>query len=611
MVSKEIPIKHHMGKTQKLLNQFKIISSLFTKKQRRGFQLLILIMIINSIFEMLGVGAISPLLSLAVDESNTSSTSIRIISQITGFSGKELFYFIGIGFIFLTVVKNTFSFLTYLSRSMFYTRLNKSFSSRLVNNYLAKDFVWFLNRNTSDFPRLIIDEVQQISQKVINSILIIFSNLFLTLGLLIVLGIQNWLMAIIIFTFLGGLYYILYIVFKNRLKFLGKKRFALNKDRFILLNNMFSGIKEVKVRDKERFFLNRFIENARNIARNTVRQDAYTVLPRYTVETVVFCLFGFLLIFIKSHDSRLIEHLPTITLYAFAGYRLLPSLQQISRSMNAVVSGVESLKNLRSELVHDDQLPAVNNRITLGKTLELKNIKYIYPEQERQIFHDFNLTIKSKEKLGIVGFSGSGKTTLLNLLIGLLFPQQGYLKIDDTIIDQNNVSGWRHNLGLVSQDVYLLDGTIAENIAFGINTAGIDQEKLITCARAAEIHSTILSLPNGYETEVGERGIRLSGGQAQRIVIARALYHDPDVLIFDEATSAMDNLTEKAIMDSIERLSGEKTIIIVAHRLSTVKDCDRIILLKDGQILNQGTYEDLLEHDQNFRRLAMENDTEE
>ncbi len=611
MGNKEIPIKRHMGKTQKLFNQFGIINSLFTNKQRRGFQLLILIMIINSVFEMLGVGAVSPLLSLAVNESNTSSTSIRIISQITGFSGKELFYFMGIGFIVLTVVKNAFSFLTYLSRSIFYTRLNKSFSTKLVNNYLAKDYVWFLNRNTSDFPRLIIDEVQQISQKVINSILIIFSNLFLTLGLLIVLGIQNWLMAIIIFSFLGGLYYILYLVFKNRLKFLGKKRFDLNKDRFILLNNMFSGIKEVKVRDKERFYLNRFIDNARRIARNTVRQDAYTVLPRYTVETVVFCLFGLLLIMIKSHDSKLIEHLPTITLYAFAGYRLLPSLQQISRSLNAVVSGVESLKNLRKELVAEDQLPAVNNRIPLVNTLELRNINYAFPEKDKQIFHDFNLTIKSKEKLGIVGFSGSGKTTLLNLIIGLLFPQKGYLKIDDTIIHQDCVSGWRHNLGLVSQDVYLLDGTIAENIAFGINSAGIDEEQLMKCAQAAEIHNTIMSLPDGYQTEVGERGVRLSGGQAQRIVIARALYHNPDVLIFDEATSAMDNLTEKAIMDSIDRLSGEKTIIIVAHRLSTVKDCDRIILLKDGRILNQGTYDDLLEHDLDFRRLAMENDTKE
>ncbi|MDC7221305.1 MAG: ABC transporter ATP-binding protein [Spirochaetales bacterium] len=564
-------------------------------------------MVANSFLEMLGVGAISPLLSVAVG--NVSSRPVQIISDLTGFTSTSLLHLVAIGFIFLTIGKNCFSLFTFAQTTRFYTRIYRSMSTRLLQSFLSQEYTWFVNRNSSDFPRLIIQEVIFVARGIIYNLLLTFTNSVLALGLVILLALESWKAALIMLFVLGGLYFLMYLFFRQRLRFLGKKRFRLDKSRFTLLNNIFGGIKEVKIREKEEYYLERYKKVALEVARNTFRSDVYGVIPRYFVETFLFVIFGIMIILLNSTGINIQELLPSISLYAFAGYRLMPTLQKISRSVNAITTKMESLEKLKYSLqTYSYEEKKDHGIIHLKDKINIEQVSFAYPESIDVVLNRFSLEIKSCEKIGLVGFSGSGKTTLLNLLMGLLEPDSGYISIDGCKLTKENISGWRKNLGLVSQDVYLLDGTIAENIAFGIKPSEIDQERLEAAARSAEIHNTIMNMPEGYKTQAGERGVKLSGGQAQRIVIARALYHQPDVLIFDEATSAMDNLTEKAIMDSINRLSGEKTLIIVAHRLSTVKDCDRIILMKDGKILNQGNYDFLIENEPEFKRLAMETD---
>jgi ATP-binding cassette, subfamily B, bacterial PglK len=594
-----------------LFRQFFDMLALFTPREKRDFRILLFILLVNSLIEMAGVGAISPLLNLSVNTGDPTGFPLSQISRLTGASGQTLLIIIAVGFIVLTLLRNLFSLFTFSRTTQFYTRIYRSLSARLLKNYLSKDFIWFLNKNSSDFPRLIIQEVNYVARSIIYNLLLILTNGILALGLLVLLSLQNVLVAAAMILLLGSLYALLYVFFKTRLKFLGIKRFRLDQERFTLLNNLFGGIKQVKIREKEAFFRKKYEDNAFEFSRTTVRSEVYGVAPRYAVETIIFSLFGGVILYIHSRGANIGDILPSLSLYAFAAYRLLPTLQKISKSVNTVVSNMESFRKLKSDLLTDiSPSPASSpEEEALTGEIRLNHISYTYPGTDLPVLRDFDLAIGSHEKLGIVGFSGSGKTTLLNIIMGLLQPSSGEFSVNGVPIDRDSLSRWRKSLGLVSQDVYLLDGTVAENIAFGEEPGRIDRKRMEEAAGMAEIHKTILAMERGYETEVGERGMKLSGGQAQRIVIARALYHQPDVLIFDEATSAMDNLTEKAIMESLDRLSGMKTLIIVAHRLTTVKDCDRIILLRDGRIINEGTYASLMEKDPDFRHLAMESDT--
>jgi ABC-type multidrug transport system fused ATPase/permease subunit len=295
--------------------------------------------------------------------------------------------------------------------------------------------------------------------------------------------------------------------------------------------------------------------------------------------------------------------LPIISLYVFAGYRLMPALQVIYSSFTKITFVGPSLdklyydiKSLKAFVPNQDE-----GILKLEQTISLKNISYEYPNSSRTVLKDININIPAKNTIGLIGSTGSGKTTIIDIILGLLEAQKGNLEVDGKLITKNNCRAWQRSLGYVPQHIYLADDTIAANIAFGLNVDEINQEAVEKSAKIANLFEFVVNeLPNKFKTKVGERGVRLSGGQRQRIGIARALYHNPQVLILDEATSALDNETEKAVMEAVNNLSKDITIILIAHRLNTVKNCDIVFKIEKGQLVSQGTFDQLIDNNKDF-----------
>jgi ABC-type multidrug transport system fused ATPase/permease subunit len=305
-------------------------------------------------------------------------------------------------------------------------------------------------------------------------------------------------------------------------------------------------------------------------------------------------------------NGSFIDAIPIITLYAFAGYRLMPSFQQIYSSIAILRYAGPALDSLYDDMKRLKPLVAkyenIQEDVKFNENISLNDINFQYPNASRTSLKKINFSISARTTVGLVGPTGSGKTTLVDLILCLLEAQNGTLKVDGRIINKKNIKAWQNLIGYVPQNIYLTDDTITANIALGVDPMNIDHKEIVRAAKNASIHDFVINeLPKKYETTVGERGIRLSGGQRQRIGIARALYRRPQLLILDEATSALDNLTEKIVMEAVQNIGKNITIIIIAHRLSTVRECDKIYLLENGQIKSQGRFEELIESDKNFK----------
>jgi ABC-type multidrug transport system fused ATPase/permease subunit len=322
------------------------------------------------------------------------------------------------------------------------------------------------------------------------------------------------------------------------------------------------------------------------------------------------------LMMLISGNGNISEVIPVLGVFAFAGLKIFPAMQQTYQALTLMRTVHPMLQNLHRDIRATRQTQptaAISSqlstdariRLPFSRSLRLKGICYAYPATDRPALCSFDAEIAARSTVGIVGGSGVGKTTAVDVILGLLEPQSGSILVDDVAVTPGNLRSWQNAIGYVPQSIYLIDGTVAENIALGLPSADIDMAAVERAASIARLHDFVISeLPSGYATAVGERGIRLSGGQRQRIGIARALYHDPEVLILDEATSALDNLTERAFMEAVQSLGGKKTIIMIAHRLSTVRDCEQIVLMEQGRVLAIGTYDQLVAENETFRRMA-------
>jgi ABC-type multidrug transport system fused ATPase/permease subunit len=354
-------------------------------------------------------------------------------------------------------------------------------------------------------------------------------------------------------------------------------------------------------------FINRFRLPASNYAKAHANSLIIAQVPRFALEGIAFGGILILILLLISKGNSLSSVSPTIALFTISGYRLMPAIQQVYTTISQIKYTRNAIDQLYDEFTilknySTNVMP--NNRLNFSKSINLKSIEYSYPNSKKEILHNLNLYIPINSKIGIVGSTGSGKTTTVDIILGLLDPTSGQFEIDDIKITIDNKRSWQENISYVPQNIYLSDDTIASNIAFGIEIKNINQNAVEKASRIANLHNFVINeLPYGYQTQIGERGIRLSGGQRQRIGIARALYNNPKLLILDEATSSLDNLTENAVMDAINNLGNDITIIIIAHRLSTVKNCDKIFLLDKGAIISSGTYDTLSEKSESFIKL--------
>ena len=406
---------------------------------------------------------------------------------------------------------------------------------------------------------------------------------------------------------LGGAYFLIHNLSKSFLNHIGKTRFRSNQLRFTSLSEAFGAVKEIKVGGLEQTYIKQFSDPAKNFAKAQYSASVVSQLPRHAIEAIAFGGILLLILYLMKQEGTFASALPVISLYAYAGYRLMPALQNIyasSAKLRYIVPTLNSLyedfKIFKSFDTQQDQ-----GVLTLNKEITLNNVYYQYPNTSRIALNDINLKIPVRKTIGLVGTTGSGKTTTVDIILGLLEVKQGTLEVDGKVINKKNCRAWQKSIGYVPQNIYLTDDTIEANIALGVSSKEINLETVKNVCKIANLHEFITSeLPNQYKTIVGERGIRLSGGQKQRIGIARALYHNPQILILDEATSSLDNMTEKLVMEEINDIGKDITIVIIAHRLSTIKNCDIIYLLDKGQLKNKGTFEEIINANDNFQKNA-------
>jgi ABC-type multidrug transport system fused ATPase/permease subunit len=407
----------------------------------------------------------------------------------------------------------------------------------------------------------------------------------------------------------GGTYGLIFLAVKRPLTRMGRERIEANREKFQVMQEAMGGIKNVKLMNLEESYVDRLHVPAYRQARNQAAQAMISELPRNLLEVIAFGgMILFTLWLLVMQGGRIHNIIPILGVYAFAAARIFPNIQKVFASVSTIRFGQPALEQLHADLTGPppDSFTrgATGPQIHLRDRLELDDVTFRFPGSETPALDGLTMTIRANTAVGIVGATGAGKTTTVDLILGLLSTQEGALRIDGQEIGPHNVRAWQKSVGYVPQDIFLIDDTVSANIAFGSPPGKIDHEAVRRAARMAALDEFVREqLPEGYDTRVGERGTRLSGGQRQRIGIARALYTDPDILVFDEATSALDTITERAVIDAVRTIGRTKTIIMIAHRLMTVRDCDEIFLLERGRLAAQGSYDDLVERHAGFRAL--------
>jgi ABC-type multidrug transport system fused ATPase/permease subunit len=569
------------------------------------------VLLIMGFVELVGVGSISPFISV-VSNPNIIHTNkyLNMAYDYFQFSSDNQFIVIlGICVIVVLTLSNVCLSLINFIIYFFSAKKEHALSMRLLEKYLRQPYLFFLNVNSAELSRNILGDIGSFISNVLIKFLNLISAVIISLSIIILLIIINPLLALVISLILSLSYIVIFAIVRNYLARKGIERSILNTLRFKYINEIFGGIKDIKILGKEKVFMDFFFIPSKKYPMNNAISEVVNDLPKYILETIAFCgIIGIIISMIIS-GSKIDEFLPTLTVYAFAAYRLLPTLQKIFRAIASIKYHMPIIDNLYKDF---RQLPEGNiltddniSRMEFTKNISLKNIAFSYPKTRKDVINNQDLLIEANTSIALVGSTGCGKTTFADILLGLLAPQSGKIYVDDRAIDDSNRKNWQKNLGYVPQSIYLTDDTIRNNIAFGVSPEKINEDSIIQAAKLANIHDFVVNeLENRYDTIIGERGIRLSGGQRQRIGIARAIYHDPSVLILDEATSALDSLTENAIMDAIKNIQHKKTIIMIAHRITTVKHCDVIYMMDKGKFIDHGTYEELYTRNEVFRGMA-------
>tara|TARA_B110000483_G_scaffold233117_1_gene301516 strand:- start:4843 stop:6618 length:1776 start_codon:yes stop_codon:yes gene_type:complete len=580
---------------------FKKLLYFLTPLEKKRASLLLIMIIIMAFIDMLGVASILPFMAVLTNPSLIETNSfLSSMFQATSAIGikttQEFIFLLGVLVFIFLIFSLSFKAFTVYVQTRFIQMQQHSISKRLLENYIYQPYSWLLNRNSADIGKTILSETGLIIGQGLIPISNLITHSIITIFLLILLLTVDIKLTLIVTFVIGGAYFIIFTFCRKFLDRIGKERLISNKFRFKFISEAFGASKEVKVAKLEEFFINRFSKYSIIAAKNNASSNIINQLPRYFIEAIAFGGMLLLILFIISKTGTFINSIPIIAVYAFAGYRLIPSIQQIYQSItslkfsNATVNQVyDDLKNLKISSLNQDQ-----DILPFNKTIKLNHIIYNYPNSSRTALKDINLTIPALKTVGLVGPTGCGKTSTVDVILGLLEPQKGTLEIDGEIITKKNLRSWQRSIGYVPQNIYLSDDTIAANIAFGVDPENINFQSIERAAKIANLDMFVINeLPNKYQTVVGERGVRLSGGQRQRIGIARALYHNPKVLILDEATSALDNQTEQTVMDEINKLRKDLTIILIAHRLNTIKNCDVIFRFEKGQLVTQGTFNEL------------------
>nr|WP_317200246.1 ABC transporter ATP-binding protein [uncultured Psychrobacter sp.] len=596
-----------------MLHMIQQLFSLLSPKQVKQFYILQVLVVIMAFTELLGIASIAPFMALVGDisilERGGIFTKLYLLSGLE--EPTDFLFYTGLVVLVALATSTLVSMYTIWKLSIYGASVGTEIADRLYSYYMKEDWQFHTNGSSAQLTKQVSTEAARITNGIIQPLMKMNAKVILTFFIAIAVIIYDPLVAIFGLTVFVVSYFLLYMLVRKKLVYNGRKLSDVSTQRFRLMNEGFGGIKDVILLDRSHDFVNSFKKSGITFARAQGTNLAISQVPRYFMELIAFgTMISLVLLLIKLHDGNLGQVLPVLAVYALAAFKLLPALQQIYASITQIKGTVAAFDAIKDDLKRSFENNIQNNRskslepMSFNNRLVLKNIKFNYPKKEVAAVNGIDMTIPANSVVGLVGASGSGKSTLIDILLGLLVPQSGEMYVDDVKITPDNKRSWQNKLGFVPQSIFLSEGTIAENIAFGLPALSIDFEQVNKAISLSNLDDLVNELPRGLDTTVGERGIQLSGGQRQRIGIARALYHEADILVFDEATSALDGITEKIIMNAIHNFSGQKTIVMIAHRLKTVEKCDIIYLMKQGSIVDSGTYDELVEKNPEFKKMA-------
>ena len=571
---------------------------LLDKRQKRVMVLLIILMLIGAVLETAGVSMVLPVMNVVMDENAVEKHAyLQVLCRILHIDNgdtRSLMIFTMVGLIGIFVIKNIFLFFQQKAQLKFVYTNQFATSRRMMINFMERPYEYYLNADTSVIQRSITSDVNNMYGLIL-SLLQLFSEAIVFACLAVVSLLADVWMTITVTVLLVVVLLIIKCILKPIMKKAGEENQDYYSGLYKWIDQSVMGIKEIKIANKENYFINEYAKCGAGYVSAVQRYNLFNATPRLLIETVAIAGMIFYMMIKILGGTAVTDIMPQVTALAVAAMRLIPCANRINNHLTSIsyfepfFMGVSDnlQEEIRDESINYDektyQKKIEVEKLEIRDKIELKDIVYKYPNSEVLIFDHANMEIPIGRSVGIVGTSGAGKTTVVDILLGLLTLQNGEILADGVEV-RDHYQSWLKNIGYIPQTIFMIDSTIRKNVAFGCADEDIDDEKVWRALKEAQLDEFVRGLPEGLDTSIGERGIRISGGQRQRIGIARALFEDPEVLVLDEATSALDNETEAAIMDSINRLHGKKTLVIIAHRLQTIEKCDMVYRVENGKV---------------------------
>lgn len=574
------------------MNTIKKLNYLMDRKMKMQILCISVLIIVGSIAELLGVAVIAPIVNLAMDENFAQNKWCKIVIDLTGYEKREEVLLVMIvAVIVIYVAKNAYLSWMYSRLYRFSATVKKQMAVKLMESYLNQPYSFFLKKNTSDLIRSVNQDTAQLYEVVLNCLLVA-ANAFTAFVLVIALVITNPVMTLVIVAVLALCACIIIFCVQKRTRLYGRKNQELSGYLIKYLQQTFEGIKEIKILNNESHFIKEYGDTYQEQTDYVKKYSLVNLIPKYLIEAVAIVGIMVYLGVNILYNPNYMDLIPQLATFVAAAYKLLPSVNAIYAYINTIIYHRASI-----DLVYQDVKEASNlelkefdtakgEKIEFKEKIELSDVTFHYEGTEKKVLENVSIEIPKGKSVALIGPSGGGKTTTADLALGLMRPVAGEVRVDGKDI-RENLAGWRNNIGYIPQSIYLTDGSIKSNVALGLQEEKIDTERVWQVLREAQLADFVKELEKGLDTEIGERGVRMSGGQRQRLGIARALYRNPDVLVFDEATSALDNETEKEVMKAIDSLHGNKTMIMIAHRLSTIENCDIVYKVENAKIVRE------------------------
>ena len=584
------------------------------RRQRRRLVLLQILSVIMAFCTLGGIAAVLPFFTVLAEPRSINNIAVlnSLYQQLHFDHERDFVVALGVGFVAIVFLANAVNLVGAIAMNRFSLWVGNDFHVTLFDEYLHRGYQFHAGTNSSTLARNVIYETGRVTSGLLQSGLALITNLIAILFIATSVIFVNPLVAISAVAGLGASYILIYVFARRRLRNNGLIESGFVAERAKVVNESFAAIKEVIVLQQQEFFIDKFARSCRSISRTSADTFAIAQSPRHILEGLVVGGLVGMALFLSGRETAVGPWLAQLTFMGFAAYRLLPALQQVFAALVRIRADRAAFENIAEDLRLAQARRIATHARVIDRSwrgrprheLRLHAVSFRYSNDRPAAIREVTLRVPGGATIGLVGANGSGKTTLADLIAGLLVPQSGHIEVDGIILDESNRLDWQSTVAYVPQDIVLMDSTVAENIALGVSAKDMDQSRMRRAARLARLDECIAGLPGEYREILGERGIRLSGGQRQRMGIARALYRNASVLIMDEATNALDDPTENDLMTALEELRGQRTLILIAHRLSTLQHCDLVVEMRNGMIVGSSTYDELLRGSERLRTTA-------